>query len=224
MLRAVQACATRAEGTARTSARSSPAWPTSMLDVSKCKDLVVNKGHYFGTDLLHGGAGAERRRQAGADRVPQDLLRPSIRSSPIPVELVVIFLKCGDSSAWTPTRPAPSGRRVWPPGVGGEPDYVVVGSGAGGGDRRRAARRSRLFGARARSRRRSALAGRRRQLRRARVPPVRDRGPGHALGLLRSPLQRRGPAGSAIRSSCPSRTASGIRAPERSAAARRTTR
>ena len=40
-----------------------------MFAVSKCKDLVVNKGHYFGTELLHRGARTERWRQAGADRV-----------------------------------------------------------------------------------------------------------------------------------------------------------
>ncbi len=39
-----------------------------LLAVSKCPDFVVNRGHLFGT-MLPGS------RQAGPDRVPEDLLR-----------------------------------------------------------------------------------------------------------------------------------------------------
>ena len=45
-----------------------------LLELSKCPDFVVNRGHYFGTSIFQGGAGAERRRQARADRVRQDVL------------------------------------------------------------------------------------------------------------------------------------------------------
>ena len=59
-----------------------------LLELSKCPDFVVNRGHYFGTQ-------AERRRQERPDRLPQDLLRGGDEHEPV--------------------------------------DYVVVGSGAGGG-------------------------------------------------------------------------------------------
>ena len=61
-----------------------------LLELSKCPDFVVNRGHYFGTDLLQGGATRpERRRQARADRVPEDLLRPhGGRASAAPVRQV----------------------------------------------------------------------------------------------------------------------------------------
>ena len=41
--------------------------------LSKCPDFVVNKGHYFGTSL-RGRTRAERRRQARAHRIPEDVL------------------------------------------------------------------------------------------------------------------------------------------------------
>ena len=47
---------------------------TRLLALSKCPDFVVNRGHYFGTERVQGRARAERRRQARADRVPEDLL------------------------------------------------------------------------------------------------------------------------------------------------------
>ena len=57
----------RREGSSRTLG-------TRLLELSKCPDFVVNRGHYFGTERLQGGAGPERRRQARADRVPEDVL------------------------------------------------------------------------------------------------------------------------------------------------------
>ena len=75
-----------------------------LLELSKCPDFVVNRGHYFGTSRLQGGAGAERRRQAGADRVPEDLL---------------VAVGARRRAPW-PLRPDGC-------------EYVVVGSGAGGG-------------------------------------------------------------------------------------------
>ena len=47
-----EACEGGAEGRARTSAPSLAGLVDDMLDVSKCKDFVVNKGHYFGTDYF----------------------------------------------------------------------------------------------------------------------------------------------------------------------------
>ena len=45
-----------------------------MFAISKCKDLVVNKGHYFGTDYFREEPRPERRGQARTDRVPEDVL------------------------------------------------------------------------------------------------------------------------------------------------------
>ena len=45
-----------------------------MLDVSKCKDFVVNKGHYFGTEYFAEEPGLSDERQARADRLPEDVL------------------------------------------------------------------------------------------------------------------------------------------------------
>ena len=86
-----------------------------MLALSKCQDFVVNRGHYFGTAEFNRQDGlsadekafgtrarAERRRQARADRLPEDVLRRR-------------------------TRPHAAGAE------GLEWDYVIVGSGAGGG-------------------------------------------------------------------------------------------
>ena len=86
-----------------------------MLELSKCPDFVVNRGHYFGTAEFNRQDGlsadekafgtrarAERRRQARADRLPEDVL----------------------SAADAPMAAGPK-RLEW--------DYVIVGSGAGGG-------------------------------------------------------------------------------------------
>ncbi len=77
---------------------------------------------------------------------------------------------------------------------GGDPDYVVVGSGAGGGTVAARLAEAGLLGARARGRRRSALA-RAGRLRRPGLSSVRHRKPGDALGLLRPPLRRSRAAG-----------------------------
>ncbi len=51
-----------------------------LLELSKCPDFVVNRGHYFGTDRFKEEPGLQRCRQAGADRVPEDLLTAVARS------------------------------------------------------------------------------------------------------------------------------------------------
>ena len=86
-----------------------------MLELSKCPDFVVNRGHYFGTAQFNQQDGlsadekafgtrarAERRRQARADRVPEDLLTPRTTAT----------MPGAEAIEW---------------------DYVIVGSGAGGG-------------------------------------------------------------------------------------------
>ena len=87
-----------------TTRRARPSLPLvpKLLELSKCPDFVVNRGHYFGTERVQGGAGPERRGQARPDRVPEDVLgRPRTMASE------------GARSA--------------------DCEYVVVGSGAGGG-------------------------------------------------------------------------------------------
>ena len=151
-----------------------------MLELSKCPDFVVNRGHYFGTAEFNqqDGLSADEkafgkepelsdRRQARPDRVPQDVLRrrtPHMAAGPEGLE--------------------------W--------DYVIVGSGAGGGTL--AARLAEAGRARvpARGRRRSARQRRgaaARRLRRPGVPCLRLREPGDELELPRAPLRRRGAPG-----------------------------
>ena len=77
-----------------------------LLKVSKCPDFVVNKGHYFGTGYVERRAGVERRRQARADRVLENLLTALSRTS-VPMS---------EAAAPQP-----------------QYEYIVVGSGAGGG-------------------------------------------------------------------------------------------
>ena len=45
-----------------------------LLELTKCPDFVVNRGHYFGTSAFKEEPGTERRGQARLDRVPEDLL------------------------------------------------------------------------------------------------------------------------------------------------------
>ena len=49
----------------------------TMLALNKCPDFVVNRGHYFGTGKVAERTRAQRRRQARADRVPEDVLDES---------------------------------------------------------------------------------------------------------------------------------------------------
>ena len=77
-----------------------------MLAVSKCPDYVINKGHYFGTNLFDRGARLERRGEAGPHRVPEDAMKRARRTN------------FGEPP---------------PPPAEYDADYIVVGSGAGGG-------------------------------------------------------------------------------------------
>ncbi len=52
-----------------------------LLQVSKCPDFVVNKGHYFGTSFAEGRDAAERRRQTRVDRILENVLIRNIHRS-----------------------------------------------------------------------------------------------------------------------------------------------
>ena len=115
-----------------------------LLKMSKCPDFVVNKGHYFGTNLQPGEPAAQRRRQAGAHRVPEDVLSRGAPPS-APVRSQSSTRRRTARRPWrsvTPSVAGASADELTPPLQGApgprrsesfDADFIVVGSGAGGG-------------------------------------------------------------------------------------------
>ena len=197
----------------RRRARCSRTWSPPMLELSKCPDFVVNRGHYFGTDRFARGAGPERRGKARPDRVPEDVL--------------------GRPRATAAHDGAMSRRRR-------TYEYVVVGSGAGGGTVAARLAEAGQQGAAAGGRRRSARAPRRRRAASATATacpttttsrpstpsPPRTRRCGGTSSSATTPTTRRQRRDPKYRTNATAgrSTACSIRAPARSAAAPRTTR
>ena len=98
-----------------------------MLALSKCKDFVVNKGHYFGTDYFTEEPGLSDDGQERADRVPEDVLTMSVATSQD-----AWLAPAADRPAYTARSERLTGPRDTPPPAT-HADYIVVGSGAGGG-------------------------------------------------------------------------------------------
>ena len=53
-----------------------------LMELSKCPDYVVNRGHYFGTSYFAEEPATQRRRQTRPDRIPKDILRKLWIKSP----------------------------------------------------------------------------------------------------------------------------------------------
>ena len=107
-----------------------------MLELSKCPDFVVNKGHYFGTSLWR-RTGAERRGQARAHRLRENVLTVNRRDLIKRGLAVAAWLAArqtaaaeASSNAFARLKAAVSGQAAPQPF---DPEYIVVGSGAGGG-------------------------------------------------------------------------------------------
>ena len=135
----------------------------AMLELSKCPDFVVNRGHYFGTDRFAEEPGLSDPREARPDRVPQDVLggqgRPGrlTRRRPSPAEHAVRQERRADERGGHDGRVRVRGRRI----------------GRRRRHGRRAAGRSGQEGDAAGSRWRSSRAQRRRRRRRGRQPTAR---------------------------------------------------
>ena len=122
-----------------------------LLTISKCHDFVVNKGHYFGTNLQSRRSRAQRRRQARADRVPEDDVTREVAAtcssrclafgasaSPVPRSAIrrrARVRRRGRRPRERRTRPhAMNAPRPGPrAGDVADAEFIVVGSGAGGG-------------------------------------------------------------------------------------------
>ena len=108
-----------------------------MMELSKCPDFVVNRGHYFGTAEFNQQDGLSADEKAfGTEPELSDEDKRALIALPEDV-----------LRRRTPT---------WQRAEGAEWDYVIVGSGAGGGDARGAPGRSGRERVPARGRRRSA--------------------------------------------------------------------